>query len=276
MTSATKSWQDATQMFDLSDRVAIVTGAGTGIGAACARMLAVHGASVVLASRNLGRLEVVASEISAVTGRVCVPHATNVKDEGDCVALVASTIERFGRIDVLVNNAGGVRFGSLLELPAKAWDSVHELNVRGPFMLTREVGRHMVANRAGSIVNIGSSAGAHGTIGGAHYSSAKAGLHVLTRVVAAELGPYGVRCNCVSPSAPIISENVAEAMENGNMDGDKIAKDIPLRRLGVPDEIAWPVLFFASDASSYVNGQTLEVDGGPSRLYGSIEPAENG
>jgi NAD(P)-dependent dehydrogenase (short-subunit alcohol dehydrogenase family) len=248
--------------FDLSGRVAIVTGGGTGIGAATARLFAEHGADTAIASRTAAELERVAGDIEDTYGRRCVPIPTDIKDEDQVVDLVARTINEFGRIDILVNNAGGTRLGPLADLPTKAFDSVVDLNLRGAYLCTREAGRHMIERRSGAIVNVSSGAGVNGVKGGAHYAAAKAGLQMFTRVTAAEWGPYGIRANCVAVGL-VASERAVDAWEVARIDPDAMAAGIPLRRAGQPIEVAYPMLFLVSDAASYVSGQTFSVDGGP-------------
>ncbi len=178
---------------DFAGRVAIVTGGGTGIGAATARLLASRGAEVVIASRTVEELQRKASEIEEATGRRCLAVPTDVKQEEQVVRMVQRTVDELGRVDVLVNNAGGTRMGPLNGLPTRGWDAAFDLNVRSAYLCTREAGRHLVAQGAGAIVNIGSGAGSNGVKGGAHYASAKAALQMLTRVTAAEWGRHGVR-----------------------------------------------------------------------------------
>jgi 3-oxoacyl-[acyl-carrier protein] reductase len=254
--------------FDLTDRIAVVTGGGTGIGAATARRLVEHGAKVVIASRTAEELERKAAEIREATGGVCIAVPTDVKDEAQCAALVQRTIDEFGRIDILVNNAGGTRMGPLASLPTKGWDSIYDLNVRSAYFCTREAGQHMLAQGSGAIVNVSSSAGINGVKGGAHYSSAKAALQMFTRVTAAEWGPKGVRANCVAVGM-IASERAVAAWEVAGIDQSGPGKVTPLRRTGRPEEVAAAIHFFVSDAASYVTGQTVAVDGGPS--MGGIE-----
>ncbi len=249
--------------FDLTGQVAIVTGGGTGIGAATARLLAEHGADLLIASRTEAELEQVATSIRDATGRRCVTQRTDVKQEADIVRMVERAMEEYGQIDILVNNAGGTRMGPLEDLPTRGWDSVFELNVRGPFLCTREVGRHMIERRSGAIVNVSSGAGVTGVKGGAHYSAAKSGLQMFTRVTAAEWGRYGIRCNCVAVGL-VASERAEAAWEVAHIDQEQVAAQAPLGRAGKPIEVAWPILFLASDAASYVSGQTFGVDGGPS------------
>jgi 3-oxoacyl-[acyl-carrier protein] reductase len=249
-------------LLDLTGRVAIVTGGGTGIGAATARLLAEHGADVVIAARTVTDLERTSSAVESATGRRCLAVPTNIKDEGEVTELVRRTVAELGRIDVLVNNAGGTRMGPLSELPTKGWDASFDLNVRAAYFCTREAGKHLLAQGAGSIVNISSDAGVHGVRGGAHYAAAKSALQMFTTVTAAEWGPHGVRANCLAVGA-IASERASAAWEVAGLDPAVLGGETPLGRVGRPDEVAAAILFFASDASSFITGQTLSVDGGP-------------
>jgi 3-oxoacyl-[acyl-carrier protein] reductase len=247
---------------DLSGRVAIVTGGGTGIGAATARLFAEHGATVVVASRTAAELQAKADEIAKATGARVLAIPTDVKDEAQVTALVQRTVDELGRIDILINNAGGTRMGPLKSLNTKGWDASFDLNVRSAYFCTREAGKHMMAQRSGAIVNISSAAGVHGVKGGAHYSSSKAALQMFTRVTAAEWGRYGVRANCIAVGL-VASERAVEAWRVAKIDPTEGAAVIPLGRAGQPVEVAQAILFLASDAASYITGQTLAVDGGP-------------
>ena len=249
-------------LLDLSGRVAIVTGGGTGIGAATARLLAEHGADVAIAARTVEDLERTSAAVEGSSGRRCLPIPTDVKDEEQVIRLVQRTVDELGRIDILVNNAGGTRMGPLRDLPTKAWDASFDLNVRSAYFCTREAGRHFVEQGSGAIVNISSGAGVTGVRGGAHYSSAKAALQMFTRVTAAEWGRYGVRANCIAVGA-IASERALDAWRVARIDPQGIAAGVALGRTGEPREVASAVLFFVSDASSYISGQTLSVNGGP-------------
>jgi 3-oxoacyl-[acyl-carrier protein] reductase len=245
-----------------SGRVAIITGGGTGIGYATALQLARLDASVVIASRGAEELEAAAARIRETTGNACLAVPTDVKDEQACIRLVQRAVDAFGRVDTLVNNAGGTRMGPLETIPTRGWDSIFELNTRSAYVCTREAGKHMIAQRSGTIVNISSNAGITGVKGGAHYAAAKAALQMFTTVTAAEWGRYQIRCNCVA-AGMIGSERAAEAWKVAGLDPDNMGSAIPLGRAGTPEEMANMIVFLASDAASYVTGQTIAVNGGP-------------
>ncbi len=253
-------------LLDLTGQVAIVTGGGTGIGAATARLLAAHGADVAIAARTVADLERVAAEVESASGRRCLVVPTDVKQEDHVVALVRRTVDELGRLDILVNNAGGTRMGPLRDLPTRAWDASFDLNVRSAYVATREAGRHFLEQGSGAIVNISSEAGVSGVRGGAHYASSKAALQMFTRVTAAEWGEHGVRANCIAVGG-IGSERAVAAWEVAGIDPAAIAAGSALGRIGRPDEIASVVVFLVSAASSYLTGQTISVDGG-SRMSG--------
>jgi NAD(P)-dependent dehydrogenase (short-subunit alcohol dehydrogenase family) len=256
------------EQLDFSDRVAIVTGGGTGIGYATAMQLAKMGANVVIAARTVDELEAAAARITEASGNRCLAVPTDVKKEDACTAMIQRTIDEFGRIDILVNNAGGTRMGPLEKIPTRGWDSIFELNIRSAYFLTREAGKHMIEQKTGSIINISSGAGVNGVKGGAHYSAAKSALQMFTKVTAAEWGRFGIRVNCVAAGA-IASERVAEAWKVAGLDEVEMGKAMPLGRTGTPDEMANMIVFFASDAASYISGETISVSGGPN--LGGIE-----
>ena len=257
-----------TDHLDFTGRVAIVTGGATGIGYATALQLARLGAGVVICSRTVDELEAAAARIELESGGRCLAVPTDVKDEAACIALVARTMAEFGRIDVLVNNAGGTRMGPLETIPTRGWDAIFELNTKSAYILTREAGKHMIAQKSGAIVNISSGAGVNGVKGGAHYSAAKAALQMFTRVTAAEWGRYGIRANCVAAGV-IASERVTEAWKVAGLDEAEMGAAMPLGRLGTPDDMANMIVFFASDAASFISGETISVCGGPN--IGGIE-----
>jgi citronellol/citronellal dehydrogenase len=251
-----------TDHFDLSGRCAIVTGGGTGIGYATALQLARMGAAVAIAARTADELQAAAARIHDLSGSACIAVPTDVKDEDAIVNMVARAMDAFGQIDILINNAGGTRMGPLADIPTTGWDSTFDLNIRAAYLCTREAGRHMIARRSGAIVNISSGAGVTGVKGGAHYSAAKSALQMFTRVTAAEWGKHGIRVNCVAPGATA-SPRAAEAWRTAGLDADILSAKVPLGRTGLPDEVANMIVFLASDAASFVSGQTIAVNGGP-------------
>jgi len=249
--------------FDHTGHVAVITGGGTGIGRATALLFAEHGADVVLASRKVENLERVAAEVVEQTGRRAHVVATDVRDVEQCDRLIDDALETFGRVDVLVNNAGGSHTYPFEEWTADRFQNMVDLNLRSAFVLSHRVSSHMVDRGSGSIVNISSGAAAMGLPVHAPYGAAKAGLENITLSFAAALAPHGVRVNCVRVGA-IKSEGFLRAMDAAGIDPDELgARGAGLGRAGMPDEIAWPILFLASEASSYISGQTLYVGGGP-------------
>lgn len=252
-----------TDHLDFSGKVAIVTGGATGIGYATALQLARLGCRVAICSRSADELQAAADRIEAESGSECLAIPTDVKNEDAVIRMVERVVEAFGRIDVLVNNAGGTRMGPLETIPTRGWDAIFDLNAKSAYFCTREAGRHMIARQSGAIVNISSNAGITGVKGGAHYSAAKAALQMFTTVTAAEWGRHGIRVNCVA-AGMIASPRAAAAWDAAGLSGDDMAKPIPLGRAGTPDEMANMIVFLASDAASYVTAQTIAVNGGPS------------
>ena len=240
----------------LNGQVALVTGASRGIGAAIARELARAGAKVVVNyASSPAAAEAVVSEINAAGGSAW-SHQANVADEAQVDSMVKAVLEREGRLDVLVNNAGITRDGLLMRMKSADWQSVIDLNLSGVFLCTRAVSRAMLKARSGRIINITSVVGLMGNPGQANYSAAKAGVIGLTRSSAAEFASRGVTVNAVAPGF-IESDMTAE------LDKEPILKAIPLGRMGQPSEVASAVRFLAADpAAAYMTGQVLQVDGG--------------
>ena len=240
----------------LAGQVALVTGARRGIGAAIAQNLAAAGATVVVNyASSPAAAEAVVNQISAAGGQAWA-HQANVADEEQVDALIKAVLEREGRLDVLVNNAGITRDGLLMRMKSADWQSVIDLNLTGVFLCTRAVSRSMLKARSGRIINITSVVGLMGNPGQANYSAAKAGVIGLTRSSAAEFASRGVTVNAVAPGF-IESDMTAE------LDKEPILKSIPMGRMGQPSEVASAVRFLAADpAAAYMTGQVLQVDGG--------------
>ncbi len=244
----------------LQGRVAIVTGAGTGIGRATASVLAQHGATVVLAGRRPGPLEQAATEIAALGPRaVAVP--TDVTDPDQCEGLVDAVLGEFGRIDILVNNAGGGSLKPLMEWSLQEWRDLLTLNLDSVWLLSRSAAVPMMAAGKGAIVNISSGASYLTMPNAAPYGVAKAGVNHLTGVLAAGLTPRGVRVNAIAVGAVDTGQLTDEARRY--LDEGSAFPGNAIGRIGRPEEIAYAVHFFASDASSYCSGQTLWINGGP-------------
>jgi NAD(P)-dependent dehydrogenase (short-subunit alcohol dehydrogenase family) len=250
-------------IIDLKSRVAVVTGGGSGIGAASALLFAQHGADVAICGRTAETLEKTATKIEAATGKRCLAIPCDVRIEEHVQRLIDTTVRELGRIDILVNNAGGSRLAPLADLTPHMWDRSFQLNVDAPYFCTREAGKHFLAQKSGAIVNVSSLAGIGGTKRGAHYSAAKAALQMFTRVAAAEWGPHGIRVNCVAAGV-IASENAIEGWKAAGLDSKEMAASLPLGRVGRPEEVANAIVFLCSDAASYISGEILAVGGGPS------------
>ena len=241
------------------DKVAIVTGAGSGIGRAIALALGAAGANTVLCGRNPANLRSVADEITAAGGRA-TPLATDIRDTASVDACVEQVLGLFGRVDILVNNAGVTRDKLILRMSDADWDDVLDTNLKGAFRFCRAVAKPMMKQRAGAIVNISSVVGLTGNAGQANYAASKAGLHALAKSLAKELAGRGVRVNTVAPGfiTTPMTDGLPEDVKS------KILSAIPAGRLGGPGDVAAAALFLASDDASYITGQVLGVNGGMS------------
>ena len=247
--------------FSMDGRVAVITGGGTGIGRASALVLAERGADIVLAGRRLEPLESTAGEIEAL-GRRALAVSTDVTDADQCRALIDTTVAEFGRLDVLMNNAGGGQTKSLMKWTDEEWHEVLDLNLSSAWYLSRAAAKPMIEQKKGAIVNISSGAGLLAMPQAPIYGAAKAGLQNLTGSMAAAWTRKGLRVNCIACGAVRTPGLEADAKRQG-FDIDMIGQTNASGRIAEPDEIGYGVLFFASDASSYCSGQTLYMHGGP-------------
>ena len=253
-------------MYDLKNKVAVVTGSSTGIGKAIALRLANEGADVVVVShRTVEEGEQVTKEITKL-GRKSMYVKCDVSKSSDVEQLFKQTLEKFGKVDILVNNAGGGGGGGeVINLPDENWDNTFAINMRGTFLCSKVAGKNMAKNKTGKIVNIASAVGKVGTGGGSAYSSAKAAIIAFTHALAKEMAPYDVNVNCVCPGA-ILSESRAK---RGDGSARKVAKwppytygpnELPPFGWGTPDDIANAVAFLVSNESKYISGQSINVD----------------
>jgi hypothetical protein len=250
---------DLAALHDLTGKVAVVTGGSRGIGRSIVQFLAAAGADVVVSSRKLDACERAATEVASSTGRRAEAIACHVGHWDDCDRLVAETLERFGRLDVFVNNAGmSPLYESLDAVTEELWDKTVGVNLKGPYRLAVLAGTHMVANDGGSIINIGTAGSLVASVNELPYACAKAGLNALTIGLAEAFSPK-VRVNAILPGA--FRTDVTKAWGEEALSGSYV----PLGRLGEPDEIGALAVHLASAASSYTTGAIIRVDGGITR-----------
>ena len=247
-------------------KVAIVTGGAQGIGAAIVRRLASEGAAVAVVDLTAERAQAAVDEVVKEGGRALAIGADVSKTE-DAQAAVDAAVAEFGRIDILVNNAGITRDNLLFKMTDEDWDSVIAVNLRSAFVMSRAAQKHFVGQKYGKIVSL-SSRSALGNRGQANYAASKAGIMGLTATMAIELGPFGVNVNAVAPGYIATAMTDATARRIG-LDPDEMrrvaSEQTPVRRVGEPEDIAAVVAFLAADESSFVSGQTIQVNGGADR-----------
>jgi 3-oxoacyl-[acyl-carrier protein] reductase len=241
----------------LSGRVALVTGASQGIGRACALKLAASGAAIAAAARNQEKLNGLVTEIAAAGGKSAA-FVLDVSDEEQIKSAIKSAIAQFGKIDILVNNAGITRDQLVMRLKRADWDAVLQTNLTSAYLCIQQVIGSMLKQRWGRIINITSVFGQTGQAGQANYASSKAGLIGLTMSIAREVGSRNITCNAVAPGF------IETAMTAGLGDEfrQNAVKQIPLGRVGSPDDVANAVAFLASDEAAYITGHVLNVNGG--------------
>lgn len=251
-------------MGKLDGRVAFVTGAGRGIGAATALRLAEDGAQVILADIDTEGCNQVVADIEKA-GSQALAVSCNVADHDAVEAAVQQGVERFGRLDILVNNAGVLRDNLIFKMSDDDWETVMNVHLKGAFLCSRAAQKHMVQQKYGRIISL-SSTSALGNRGQVNYSTAKAGLQGFTKTLAAELGPFGITANAVAPGFIDTEMTRATARRQGHDPQQVIemaSKTIPVRRVGQPRDVANVICFLASEESSYVTGQIIYVAGGP-------------
>jgi 3-oxoacyl-[acyl-carrier protein] reductase len=238
-------------------KVAVVTGGGKGIGLAVTNRLAAEGAKVVLSGRDQAALETAANGVRAKGGEA-LPFVADTSKAGEADLLCDATLEKYGRADILVNNAGVTRDGLLLRMSDEDWDVVLDTNLKGAFRCIRAFARPMLKQRSGRIVNVASVIGLIGNAGQVNYAASKAGLLGLTKAVAKELASRHITVNAVAPGfiQTAMTEGLGEKVKEG------LSAQIPLGRLGSPEDVASAVAFLCSDDAAYVTGQVLPVDGG--------------
>lgn len=246
--------------FDLTGKVAIVTGSTSGIGVGVANVLASQGAQVVVTGRREERGAKTVEGIEANGGKA-IFHKLDIMDEESVKTLVDDVIALFGKIDILINNAASTnaKDGRVADITSEDWDHMLDSDLRSVFLVNKYVLPHMMETKGGSIVNIGSTAGVSGNEGWSAYGPAKAGVANLTKNIAYQYGEYGIRCNCIHPGLIVTPENDAlmpQAFKDVYLD------EIAVERYGAPKDIGYAALFFASDEAGFVTGTELLVDGG--------------
>lgn len=246
--------------FRLDQRVAIVTGGNRGLGRAMAQALAEAGAQVAIASRCLEQAEAAADEILCATGQVCQGYRCDVTSPEQITALVQDVLTDFGHLDIVINNAGISNRRPIEEQSLEEFRQIQDTNLTGPWLLCRAVAPYLKEQHYGRVINISSTAALSSVAGLTPYASSKAGLVQMTRILALEWGPFGVTSNCILPG-PFATDINQAARDNPKINEQFLAA-LPLRRWGEPDELGALAVFLASDASSFITGAAIVIDGG--------------
>lgn len=245
--------------FDLSGKVALVTGTSRGLGQYMGRALAMHGADLVISSRNVDSLRDFQKEIADL-GRQALPVELDVRDFDSIQKAVATAVKHFGKIDILVNNAGCNIRKPAVEITWEDWDTVLDTNLKGTFFVSQAVAKHMISRKYGRIINIGSVTSVFGYAGLGPYCASRGGTKQLTMSLADDWGKYGITVNCLAPGWFKTNQN--RVMYEDQDWVTYLVDRIPLKRPGQPTDLDGAVVFLASDASAYITGQILLVDGG--------------
>lgn len=245
--------------FRLDDKVAIVTGGSKGLGQAMAIGLGAAGAQVVVTSRTTNLIEATANEIVKNGGRaIAIP--VDVKSQKSIDDMVATVHEKFGRVDILINNAGIAPMGKAVDISVEEWDDVMNTNLKSAFLLSRAVGRIMLAQKKGKVINIGSVLGTMASNVALPYCTTKAGLAHMTRALALEWAPFRINVNCIAPG--FFETEMTKRQQEDEAHNKFLKFKIPFRRLGKPEEIVGTAIFLSSEASDYMTGSVLVIDGG--------------
>jgi len=247
-------------MFKLNDKVAVVVGGAGGIGKACSLALSEHGAKVVLASRNLEKLEEVAGEINKETGNETGFFQVDTSDEASVNNLVEQVISKYGKVDILVNTQGMNKKGLLVDFAPEDWDQIFEVNVKGVMLCCKAFAKKMMEAKNGKIINMSSVRGIRGTGGGnTAYGATKGAVDMITRMLAAEWAPFNINVNAMAPSL-VLTDTIKKAVAPERL--EMLAASSLFKRLGTPEEMAGACVFLASKAADFITGQIIYIDGG--------------
>ncbi len=246
--------------FRLDNKVAVVIGGAGGIGEACALDLGRQGAKVVVASRNMAKLQEVAERIKSETGSETAALQVDVTDEESVKSLAEQVVEKFGTVDILVNTHGINKKGPAVDFPVEDWEQLFDVNVKGVMLSCKVFGKIMIENKKGKIINMSSVRGIRGTDGGNEaYGATKGAVDMITRMLAAEWAPYNINVNALAPSL-VLTEMIKKAVAPERL--KKLAESSLFKRLGTPEEVSGACVFLASEASDFMTGQILYIDGG--------------